>query len=45
LCPDEYSGCGYKRFVALKEQNPELKTLVAFGGWDDGGSGKYSKVK
>ena len=22
----------YKRFVALKEQNQELKTLIAFGG-------------
>ncbi|KAJ4435528.1 hypothetical protein ANN_18144, partial [Periplaneta americana] len=32
-----------KRFNALREQNPSLKTMVAIGGWNEG-SKKYSKV-
>lgn len=26
---------GFAKFVALKEKNPDLKTLVALGGWND----------
>ena len=31
------------RFTGLKNQNPELKTLLALGGWGEG-SEKYSNV-
>lgn len=41
---EENGGLGaYKRFVALTERNPELKALIAIGGWNDG-SARYSKV-
>jgi len=33
----------YKRFNALRSKNPELKTLIAIGGWNEG-SEKYSKM-
>lgn len=33
----------FKRFVALKKRNPQVKTLVAIGGWNEG-STKYSNM-
>ena len=33
---------GYSKFVALKSTNPQLKTMIAIGGWDDSLDGKYS---
>jgi len=33
----------FKRFNALKTQNPKLKTLLAIGGWNEG-SAKFSAV-
>ena len=36
---------GYSKFVALKKQNPQLKTLIALGGWNDSAfSNKYSQL-
>ncbi|XP_022910902.1 acidic mammalian chitinase-like [Onthophagus taurus] len=35
LDPNNDAG-GYKKFVALKEKNPCLKTLLAIGGWNQG---------
>jgi len=34
---------GYRRFNALKEANPNLKTMLSVGGWGDG-SYKYSQM-
>ena len=34
---------GFKRFNALRQQNPNVKTLVAIGGWNEG-SIKYSQM-
>lgn len=34
----------YLRFTGLKKKNPELKALIAIGGWNEG-SEKYSQVK
>ncbi|KAF2888222.1 hypothetical protein ILUMI_17951, partial [Ignelater luminosus] len=34
---------GYRRFNALKERNPNVKTLIAIGGWNEG-SEVYSYV-
>ena len=37
---------GYADFIALKTLNPQLKTTIAIGGWDDShdGTDKYSKM-
>lgn len=36
---------GYSKFVALKQRNPKLKTLIALGGWNDSAfSNKYSEL-
>ncbi len=37
-----YSG-GYKSAVGLKNRNPDLKVLIAIGGWNEGGK-KYSDM-
>lgn len=34
---------GYRRFTSLKKKNPQLRLLLAVGGWDEG-VGKYSKM-
>lgn len=34
---------GFKKFVGLKDKNPNLKTLIAIGGWNEGAE-KYSKM-
>lgn len=34
---------GFNKFVALKEQNPNLHVTVAVGGWGEGGK-KYSEM-
>jgi GH18 family chitinase len=34
---------GFRRFNELKNRNPNLKTLVAIGGWNEGSS-SYSQV-
>ncbi|XP_063610181.1 chitinase-3-like protein 1 [Penaeus indicus] len=37
LCPsDGGNNCAYDRFVDLKQQNPELKAILAVGGWNEG---------
>ncbi|CAL4143886.1 unnamed protein product, partial [Meganyctiphanes norvegica] len=41
--PDNWGKNAYGRFTGLKAQNPELKTLLAIGGWNEG-SMKYSKM-
>ena len=41
--PDNYGKGAMVRFTDLKQQNPELKTLLSIGGWTEG-SEKYSKV-
>lgn len=33
----------FKRFVALKQRNPQVKTLIAIGGWNEG-SENYSNM-
>jgi len=45
-CPDDDPAgnyCAYDRFVALKETNPALKTILAVGGWNEG-STDYSDM-
>jgi chitinase len=34
---------GYRRAVALKNKNPDLKVMIAIGGWGEGGK-KYSEM-
>ncbi|CAL4143888.1 unnamed protein product, partial [Meganyctiphanes norvegica] len=41
--PENWGKNAYGRFTGLKAQNPELKTLLAIGGWNEG-SMKYSKM-
>lgn len=41
--PENYGKGAMARFTGLKSQNPELKALLAIGGWNEG-SEKYSKV-
>merc|ERR1712002_226367 len=38
LCPGDNGGnnCAYDRFVALKNFNPDLKVILAVGGWNEG---------
>ncbi|XP_066937419.1 chitinase-3-like protein 1 [Macrobrachium rosenbergii] len=38
LCPDEPGGhyCAFERTVALKNYNPDLKVIIAIGGWNEG---------
>ncbi len=33
----------YKSAVGLKNRNPDLKVLIAIGGWNEGGK-KYSEM-
>ena len=41
--PDNWGKNGFGRFVGLKKRNPQLKTLLAIGGWNEG-SLKYSNM-
>jgi len=40
---DNYGKGAFERFTGLKAQNPELKALLAIGGWNEG-SAKYSQM-
>ncbi|XP_012253211.2 chitinase-3-like protein 1 [Athalia rosae] len=40
---DDGGMAGYDKFNALRGQNPNMKTLMAIGGWNEG-STKYSQV-
>ncbi|KAF2367148.1 Chitin binding domain [Trinorchestia longiramus] len=42
LC-DNYGKCAFDRFTGLKNANPNLKALLAIGGWNEG-SAKYSAM-
>ncbi|XP_047539187.1 probable chitinase 2 isoform X1 [Vanessa atalanta] len=39
--PDNWGKDNLRKFVALKDQNPNLKLILAVGGWNEG-SAKYS---
>ncbi|KAK2580185.1 hypothetical protein KPH14_012451 [Odynerus spinipes] len=41
--PNDYGKNGYGRFNALRQLNPNVKTMIAVGGWNEG-STKYSQV-
>lgn len=41
--PADYGKGAMQRFVGLKKINPQLTTLLAIGGWNEG-SEKYSRV-
>ena len=41
--PENWGKGAMVRFTGLKSQNPELKAILAIGGWNEG-SEKYSKV-
>lgn len=41
--PDEYGKDGFGRFNKLRQLNPDVKTMIAIGGWNEG-SAKYSEV-
>lgn len=44
LTPEQGGGkSGYKKFTDLKKMNPDLKTLIAIGGWNEG-SANYSDM-
>ena len=42
LC-DGGGKCGYDKFTAMKERDPDLLTLLSVGGWNEGSS-RYSQV-
>lgn len=35
---------GFEKFVALKDKNPNIKTMIAIGGWNEGLTDKYSQL-
>jgi len=41
--PDDWGKAGYRRFNDMKKVNPNLKTLIAMGGWNEG-SVRYSQI-
>ncbi|OXU26105.1 hypothetical protein TSAR_016779 [Trichomalopsis sarcophagae] len=41
--PDGGGKDGYRKFNALRKDNPELKTMIGMGGWNEGSS-KYSSL-
>lgn len=41
--PDEYGKDGFGRFNKLRQLNPDVKTMIAIGGWNEG-SAKYSEL-
>ena len=41
--PDNYGLNGFGKVLKLKDQNPELKVMIAMGGWNEG-STEYSRL-
>lgn len=41
--PDGGGKDGYRKFNALRKDNPKLKTMIGMGGWNEGSS-KYSSL-